>query len=627
MTVVRAMVVGIDHYDYPGWSLSGPVAAAMRVARWLLALPGVALELHLFLSKGSILENELAAALEAGRLVFHEDTTHATIDTFTRTVLPRDVKAGAHLFVFWSGHGGTSRSAKDRVFMCSDFQEALEHRVFNASNFLQLARTAPFSAFASELLLADACGTYESLKVFQKEEHHEGDTPQLAYFASPEGGYANTEMAGGRFTDTALQVLGRAGAYPADVEALAGQLKSAFAAFDGPAFRLVTVGGRENSECIVGRSVVHAPSLPYLEEAMQLFEELDIVDDDYRIHYERTAAAMGFPTVPVAAGAQEVLAHLCDLRDGNVGQMPLGLMQFMLRLAQEKKFKAGIMGWFDRVAPGQRNSRAKVGKILHVERQRKVMLFIVGECRGEIHSLEPYLCRIDGSPNPDHTFPNGMRECRGWEQLVLAVQEILTEFCHNGRLPNLAVHFAVDTPLLDRPFHRIPLEPGGRPVSELAPVVLRHRSRILSHDSDWIENWTAYARMLRAKAPADLKWVEIGPVFPLPADQGMCFTGFSLPHPGDTGKSNQEEKQVLDQLLNLGAPVLYVRHMAPHDERYDLVCSTLEMVTADLKNFDAFAKVFFQHRQRGEVVASNASLLWDDPDTNPFTPSYGVSDE
>jgi hypothetical protein len=630
MTRVRAFVVGIDKYDEPGWDVSGPVASAMLVADWLLGLENVELDLHLFLSKGTVLTSGIVSALESGRLTFHDGARHADIEAFVRLDLPTVTEDGAHLFAFWSGHGVTCPSTGDRVFMCSDFQEKLQQRVFNASAFLRRARTADYAAFRTEVMLADVCGVFrvrDQVLFEQLEQREQINVPQFSCFSGRQGNYASTAEGGGQFTVTALRILAGDDAYPVDLKELASRFDSAFDGPSHPAMRLLTSTDDASWEPSVGRCASHLASLPFFDSALALFRRLDVSDDDYRYHYGRTAVAMGFPTLPRESGAREVLAHLCDLRDGDIGHMPYGLVQFMLRLSQVTKYNEDITNWLSDEAPEQQSVRAKVRQLLDAEQQRKILLFVVGQNKGVIDSIQPFLCRIDGSLNPQHKFSSVVTPCKDWAAFEVVVQETLVEFRDGDSLPNLEVHFAVDPPLLDRPFHRVLLEEGGEPISALAPVILRHRTRLFTQDQDWLDKWTAYASMLRTKQHDDLRWVRVEPELPLPEVAGMCYTGFTLPHPAGAAASFEPQKRILNRLLSLGAPVIYVRHGAPMNECWDLVGAKLDQLTTGLSQFDSFTKVFHNDRVRGDVYAMEASLIWDDPETNPFTPTYGTSDD
>jgi hypothetical protein len=626
MTRIRAFVVGVAKHAEPSYDLQGPEESAMRVADWLLGLADVQLELHLFLSKGAALTTAIAAAVAAGaadkRVIFYGTTGYGAVDAFARLGIGQGIRHGTRLFVYWSGHGETCSSTDDRIFMCGDYEDGLPNRVFNASAFLRRMRSIGYS-FKDELMLADVCAPFKLPAPTPPEKLEKIDTPQVSCFASRAGTYAPTPEAGGKFTDTALQVLAAEKGYPADLECVAKRIAEALDMPDGPVVRLMTSNGHSVSEQLIGGQSVAGPA--YLDSATDLLRRLDVADTEVRFHYERTAIAMKFATLPGGAKRRDVLSHLCDLYE-DVDLMPFGLLQFMLRLSRVKDYGNEIANWLDAEAPGQQSARDTVHRLLIEERRHKVILFVVEEKDGALDSVRPCLCEIDGSLRVDHRFASVVTRCKDWAELVAVVQRTLDEFREGEDLPDLEVHFAVDVPLLDQPFHNIPLKEGGETIGALVPVFLRHRTRLLTYEPNRFNNWQAYAATLRTKGRGDLTWVRIEPKLPLPEEHGMCYAGFALPHPSANAASRAPQKRILDRLLKLGTSVLYVSHDTPPGVGWDTVGDWLGKLTAGLAQVDGFAKVFYDRRVRGSDLAVSASLLWDDPHCNPFPPSYGTSD-
>jgi hypothetical protein len=622
------MVVGIDHYEQPGWNVEGPVMAAQVVVGWLLELTGVDLELNVFLSEGAVLDAHLQEQYDQGRFRLHRNTNKDTLDRFIRRDLPIGVEPDTHLFVYWSGHGGTCSTLNHRLFVCSDCCDELPNRYLDATNFRRLLRTPRYSAFCSQIILADVCGTFEPRSQLELENFVEQDNiPQLAYFAAPEGSYAESMAAGGVFTPTVLQVLRAAGGYPKDLNRLAPALEHAFDAISAARLRIAAWRDQDQSEIVVGASRrADAAGPPFLASALALLQELDIVERIYRVHYERTMADLGIPPQPSGTELRDILIELCTLRDPEPGHMTFGLIQFMMRLAEQFDFADPIGNWLESQAPHRLRSRQAVRDLLVSENLVRALLIVVREERGEIVSMRPYLCRADGSLAAQSPFESKETPCHGWDEFVAAVQAVLAGFVVDGMLPNLQIQFAVDTNLLDRPFHQIPVSPGGDLLGRMCVVVLRHRPRLLTPDMRWKSKWAQYADTLRSQSPEELRWIQIDTSRPLPLEKAMCFTGFVLPHPAPSAASRETEKRAIQRLLLLGSPVLYVRYAAPEDGRWERVSTWLESLTSSLPHFEAFVDTFQDVRTSGSDDGEQAGLLWDDPRSNPFAPIVGAND-
>lgn len=620
MIRVRALVVGIDTYRLSAWNVTGPAMAARGVAQWLLGLGGIELDLHVFMSKGA--ERDALANAQAhapSRLTLHEEPTCSVIDDFVRRNLHENVQPDTRLFVYWSGHGSTCATTSQRVFVCSDYSERTDNRYFNASNFLQLLDTEDFTPYSSHLMFADVCGTFTLRRLIDLETYERSNgerVPQLAYFASPEGAYTQSATAGGKFTETVLDVLAQDAAYPGELESLGQRFEQAFDTISVARFRLAKWSEREKIEKVVGASPSYNPaSLPFYASASDLCAQLDLDEDQVRRYYRLTADDLRVPIIPDAGSIDAVIAELCGLRDANSANMPYGLMQFMLRLAELPALSQEITPWLDREAPRQHGKRATILKQLEAEKKRRALLLVVQEQNGQIAGVRPYLCRWDGSLDMGHA--SSEYKTPHWDDFVAAVQACLAPFIHDEGLPNLQVEFAIDANLLDRPFHQIPAWSGGPSLGSQVSVVLRGRRRLMSPDEAWKERWRSYADKLRGQAPKQIKWIKIDPSTPLPDDRGMCFAGFALTPPGAAAGSDTRDMEVLNKLLFDGAPVLYVRHVPPEGSWQGLG-NNLCALSSGATHFDAFVDIFHAQRIRGAGDAENAGLLWDDPGSNPF---------
>lgn len=618
MTKVRALVVGIDRYDLNGWTVAGPCETALEVVHWLLALPGIELDLHVFMSDGEQ-KRSLQAAADAGRLTLQGEPRWDCVDTFVRTGLNKCIDPGTQLFVYWSGHGVTCADTGDRVFMCSDYTTELQNRIFNASNFFQMLDTDVFNGFGGHLIFADVCGNYLQRIPFGGDRHPGIGGPtvyRLAYFPSPAGSYTVSATAGGKFTEKVLEVLNSSMGYPGDLEALDRQLYEALTGWSLPLVRLVCLGARVQINEVMKASAPRAPAAVALQcSAVELCATLYIAPETVRRCYLLTAAHLGVQTIETPDAIDAIIEELCGIGRGKPTEVREGLMEFMMRLAQEAELSGPLNAWLDQYAPHPNSQRSAITRLLCDEQKQKALLLVVGQQDGQIVSVCPYVRRCDGVM--DDRPPPKLYHTRGWEEFVMAVQACLAPFIEDGELPNLQVEFVVDANLLDRCFHQIPIAPGGSILGQTASVVLRGRKRLMSPDVKLRTRWRQYADRLRSQAPAALPWLRIEPGTPIPEDKGLCFAGFALP-PATVPAPPSREMEVLGRLLTAGAPVLYVRHIPPASG-WDKMSTALSAMSSTAKHFDDFLDVFHTHRVRGTLEAEEGGLLWDDPSSNPFS--------
>lgn len=244
--------------------------------------------------------------------------------------------------------------------------------------------------------------------------------------------------------------------------------------------------------------------------------------------------------------------------------------------------------------------------------------------KGRISAFKPYLCNNDGSLVPVEK-PNFVRQTvQDWNEFECAMQGILKDFCVDGLLNNVEIHFVVDLPLFERPFHLIPLEPGGLGIGELTVVVIRHRLRALSQDRRLRENWLTYAAALRRTPPGNIKWLKIERgARALPEDRGLCFAGFTLPASAPGAASGGNEMDILRRLLLLGTPYVYVPHAEPAGSDWQQLAADLTNLSTKHNTLDQFPREFANRRLAGHRFACHATLLWDDPLANPFICTKG----
>jgi hypothetical protein len=619
-----AVIVGIENYDRGGqWPILGPCANAIAVIEWLIAMGTPPGNIYAFLDPHP--DHPLALempGLKGVRIVRSADW--ATIDAFFHMQLPEGRPNPSRLLLYWSGHGCTSPATGNRIFFCRDYRDELPNRVFNANTFLRTLGSAGYRSFTDQILLADVCGNYPNTPIADPRLPPERVRPphQLAYFATPENEYAKGPNGRGVFTSTALTVLREIKGWP-DHKQLVRQLKEAFSKVGQTPFFVQGFDDEHAFEHRVG-TVGADFGNNHFRSAYALLSELDVVSDVFLPHYLRTVSDLGIPTLANAQGLVGVVKELSSLRDRTNG-VPYGLLQFLLRLSQERALAAPLTKWLADNAAAQENTLADIRKKLALEAQRKILVVLVEvDGKGKIAKFQPFLRNSDLTPVAERTFAK--RSVADWHAFESSMRELLAEFMVDGELENLEIHFLADPPLFDEPFHKIPLtpDPKGPVIGEQAVVILRHRRRVLSSDLNLQNDWKNYAAALRPAAPKDMIWLRIVPGAKLPAEKGLCFATFVLASTREGGASCESEKRLLSQLLKLGAPYLCWAHSLPAGASWETVEKDLTALLEDVRTIDAFPNKFRVERLRGSELASEVSILWDDPLAKPFKELEGV---
>ena len=107
--------------------------------------------------------------------------------------------------------------------------------------------------------------------------------------------------------------------------------------------------------------------------------------------------------------------------------------------------------------------------------------------------------------------------------------------------------------------------------------------------------------------------------------KGPCFAAFVLAPAHEGGAHCENEKRLLSRLLALGAPYLYWPHALPAGATWETVEKDLVRLMEDVATIDSFPNKFRAERLRGSPLASQASILWDDPLAKLFSELEGVS--
>jgi hypothetical protein len=620
-----AVVVGIEKYSVGAdWDVDGPCTNAIAIAHWLLSLKMPPGNIRAFLDPNAVGKDAAIAALEQEGVTIVRSVKHADIDEYFHVTLPTGRPPDSRLLVYWSGHGCTNERG-DRIFFCGDYHGKLPSRVFNGSTFLRALRGEDHRCFTDQIVLADVCGTYNKSPVVDARiaPEHQQNVHQLVYFATPEDKYAEGPEGRGVFTDTSLSVLEAIGGWPEHAR-LVQEMEAAFKQIGETPFRIQSYAdGHADPERPVGRA---APGNSHFHSVLDLLHRLDVVSSVYLPHYQRTAAHNGIPP-DGAEGLIGIVRGLSSTRDQDLSKgVPRALLEFLLRLAKEERLAKPIGDWLAQHAAAQQNTLDEIREMLAIEAQRKILVVKVkmdNETR-EIAGLTAHLRTSDFVPVPD--WLPVTRPAVGWPEFIREMQTLLAEFVVEGRLQNLEIHFVVDPPLFDRPFHTIPLTGKGRPIGQQAVVILRHRRRALpSIDNQLLKLWNDYAKYLRSRSPRKMKWLKIeAGGAALPAKKGLCFARFVLPPVHEGGAACESEKDLLERLLDTGAPYLCLPHALPAGCDWDKLERDLNKLLRKLATIDEFPSAFSAERLNGSELAAKASILWDDPLAKLFGQLKGV---
>jgi hypothetical protein len=223
MTNLYALIVGIEKYDLPHWSRSGPVAGAIEMAYWCNSIGMPFKNLYMFLTINdqepkwlSGQQSTISHFRKTGATIV-EDTSLNAIDTFWRNTLPTLPNVDSKLLVYWCGHGVT-RPDRDRILLHTDYRpDNLPNRVTSADNLVASLATQTYRRFKEQLIVADVCGDFSNYLVSPNPHppvKPVGTITQHCYFASVDGQATQIHNGIGQFTQSTLEVLSEYPAWP-----------------------------------------------------------------------------------------------------------------------------------------------------------------------------------------------------------------------------------------------------------------------------------------------------------------------------------------------------------------------------------------------------------------------------
>jgi hypothetical protein len=625
---VRALIVGIETYAKAGWPVAGPARAAQDVAMWLLGLEQTTVRVDLYIDAGLALDPVLEQECASGRrrLTCHRRTDTQALEDATGDALHDDVEPDTHLLIYWSGHGAISIEHRERLFLCGDYSKSHPGRVINVSQWLLRLRTATFRNFKSHLLLADVCGDEKPIPVLAgaKVVALPDPAPQVVVFASQEGKSTKSQTAGGRFTEIALQQLSDAHGYPVDVEKWSeGFVQQLYAGSHVP-YRILVGTIRQSNEFELGatsaETAQHAVSDMLVALGLDRWEH-------FGQPYLRTVADLGMQQRTSAVPSlSQVIKDLGDFAEASDG-VSEALLQFLARIAKHTssavpQVLAHLDGWLASQPSHVKDRFDACEKRLRREDHRRILLLVVkAGPDGQIQRVEPYCC--DAAGQLIQASPLEAQACIGWEAFSVKVDEILRPFLAPEADLAVSVQFAVEERLLACPFHRI--EVAGDELGVQVPVVVRTSTRMFNRNTDEAHLAVAYAKELKAGSPAAWKWKSIALDAAFGGEPWPSVAAFHV-KPAHDGAHAPPEIRKLRRVMAIGTPLLHIPHDVPSCGQWQAVERTLGSIAQIAPSFSFFPAKFHQFRTRGEPHAEQATLIWDDPDINPFVAPRGVND-
>jgi hypothetical protein len=608
---VYAFIVGIDRYaeGAGGWDIEGPAANACAIAARLLDAGVPAANIHLFLSCTAAPPPGLAAL--AARGVSPEgEAKWQELDDFWRDSLP--LGDGSKLFVFWSGHG-FSDDQRRRIFLCSDYTQTKRTRVFNADNFVLQMQGETGKRFTSQRIFADVCGTYSGNTPLSVNNEPIGPlrsaeaTDQLLYYASPDGEYAVGAKGVGAFTSALLEGLGPLPAWP-DQAGLIAAMTEAFKAADVPAM-LVTHGGTHAKRITYPVGQQAAPGARgAAAEAVACLNGLQLTSHAIRRHFIATAGRAGRKELLASQGNYGMVQALAGLADGQAGQVSYYLCELMLRISRERSSDA-LTEWIETHVEGQRKS--DVERQLGRERPVRRLVVEIPFDPDKIVSTYTISLRDQNLRVPPKAY-QAAKAVGGWDKFAAAIAAEIEAIAAAEPGFQLELDFMVDLALFAYPFHQIPIGQDETLGTRFKCVLHFLRRR------DWQERWDEYCEAVH-NIPFDrLDSLCIAMDRALPAERGLCFAGFALAK----DRACQEEQKKLKAAMRDGTPYLLWVHGDLADPEAELKAELAKLI-AGAGAIERLPDQLARRRGREEDLAPFVSLLWDDPQFDPFQLAQG----
>lgn len=609
MNRVRAFVVGVSRYFTESWRLDGASRNATSVAGWLSRNGVPDDRIHLFCDREA-LDVETLEWLDRTSMVVG-GTDYDTLNRFWRVTLPALAQPGDRLFVFWSGHGITD-SNENRLFFCGDYTTQLATSVFDASAFATALRGPAYRSYGERFVFADVCGNYGDAVVAPAQGRltRLARVEQTVVFASVDGDFTEVDQRTGAFTEALLQTLNRfACTWPTQDLFLARFRETLKATRVYP----FLVSWKSNTEESTNRRFGRAP-LGYAQMVYTVLQRHDI-SAIQRIHFERTRTTLGLGGGHGGGTLRQMVELLADMQDAGNGGAPYGLVEFLERLSADPSLaedaKRDVATWLEEHGV---EHRKEVLELLALERRHRSLLIEVSHVGGQLSEVRTYVRYSNLMPDP--AASGTIDEVVSWDELVVAVRRRVEAPQMEPAFGDLEIHFLVDLPQFELPFHRIPLS-DGKPLGERYVCVVHYQTRARMADGkSEVQRWKRWAETVRVTDVGALALNCVDASEPLPED-GLCHVGFPLA----PGLIDGAQRERLKSLLRLGAPLICWHH-GNTAAASGLPRTLREMIARS--DAAGLPQRFHERRIAECEIASQVTLLWDEPQFRPFTTAEGI---
>jgi hypothetical protein len=357
----------------------------------------------------------------------------------------------------------------------------------------------------------------------------------------------------------------------------------------------------------------------YAISILSLLSSYPIAGEALRRPYVLTVANLGNSSLTGVHSLAGMIDELANLQDDNLGGASFGLVQFLTRLAsnpslsQERMLAIGQ--WIN--ANSVEQIRAEVQAVLEAERQSQLLLLRIDhDAVGNVTGFQAFLRYPDFSPV--RGFKAEFCKVNNWSDLSTAIRQLIDERLGDDAKRDLKIHFLVDPPLFDLPFHKLELNTGEL-LGEQHVCVVHYRTRALKSRTSQIVRWREWLKQLDDAEIEKAPLLEISMKNDaLPGDKGICYASFAV---GPQAKG-MAEKEKLARILSLGAPYL-CWSLAGGDLSSELP-QTLGGLFCQAIRFTRVPDVLLSERIRNCPIAGQLTLLWDDPLFDPFSMTAGV---
>ncbi|MGR9235048.1 VMAP-C domain-containing protein (plasmid) [Rhizobium leguminosarum] len=611
MKNVRALVVGVSRYYSDDWNTDGPVHNATAMTRWLLDLGVPAENIQLFSDVAHVAKED--AEDLAARGVAAVAPQHHAISRFWRQTLLDSAKREDRLFFFWSGHGMTDRSS-NRLFFCGDYTHQLQNNVFNMTEFLAMTRSSAFQQYSSQVLFADVCGTYENAPTLPTTAGrlNIAAVDQFTAFATREGEYTPMDDSSGAFTRALLEVLALIGKRWPDEEAFRSRLEEVSSRSSLQPFTVDIKGKRETIRASFGQKSPDRAA--FAKDAFEMLSSHEI-GAVQRLHFQRTMVSLGLASFPKVPTLWNLIEELSDLQDARDGRAPYGLVEFLARLQSDptlsENAKRDILEWLRLYGKGRlREAKERI----EIDRETRMLLFKVHHVNGRLKEVESYVRFGDQTPIPG--FNVEASEIDSWETLCQSVRDRVEDPKLGAQRGDLQLHFFVDVPLFDLPFHKIQTSDCVALGEQHVCIVHSLRRALQPDKCEEIELWREWAQALGQSALCNvpLRQVQPNPM----SNDGICYADF----PVLSGPDGTAGKSEIHRIIRLGSPLLCWTHAGTSN---DTLVEELREIACQAGKQEDVRKVLYKRRLSAGAVASDLSVLSDEWGFRPFLTTQGAS--